>query len=345
MKGRASLRDRLVAGVLWRLMLAVQRLPSGTLHRLAHTVGALLYLARPARRELVRANLARICAWLVARGEASPRIEEAARERGAMDRLVRDAFGHYIRSYAEAAVVPAFGADEIAARVRIETPDVVARALRAAEPGGRGRLILGLHFGAVELGALYAVLHGRLPVSGPMETLGDPALQEVILRARRGTGVRILPLGSAGAELTAALARGEIVALVADRTIRGAGVPVDLFGATARLPAGPAVLALESGAETFAVAIRRVGWGRYAARMEAIELPEGGDRRSRIRRFVHIQARAFERLVSAAPEQWWTAFFPVWDDTAVGAAPDARAGGWRTARPSPATPAETPEAA
>jgi hypothetical protein len=25
------------------------------------------------------------------------------------------------------------------------------------------------------------------------------------------------------------------------------------------------------------------------------------------------EARAFERAVADAPEQWWTVFFPIWD--------------------------------
>ena len=48
-------------------------------------------------------------------------------------------------------------------------------------------------------------------------------------------------------ELRAALARGEGVGLVADRDIAGGGVPVTLFGLPARLPIGPAYLALDAG--------------------------------------------------------------------------------------------------
>ena len=30
--------------------------------------------------------------------------------------------------------------------------------------------------------------------------------------------------------------------------------------------------------------------------------------------FLAAQADAFERAIADAPEQWWTAFFPIWDD-------------------------------
>jgi KDO2-lipid IV(A) lauroyltransferase len=250
---------------------------------------------------------------------ASPTVAAAANDERRMRALVRDAFGHYVRAYAEAAFAPA-GGSALVERVAVESPDVVAEALRPAQPGGRGRLVIGLHFGALELAARFAVVHGQVPVSGPMETIGDPALQEVILRARSATGVRLLPVGTAAGELTAALDRDELVALVGDRVVRGAGTAVDLFGARARLPIGPAVLAYESGCQAYLVAVRRTGWARYAARMTALEVPGSGPRRAWTRTFLDAEARAFEAFIAEAPEQWWTIFFPIWDDSGDAAA-------------------------
>src|SRR5688500_19861206 len=53
---------------------------------------------------------------------------------------------------------------------------------------------------------------------------------------RSAGGLRIIPTHGAGRELVAALARGEAVALVADRVVAGAGASVELFGAPTRLP-------------------------------------------------------------------------------------------------------------
>jgi KDO2-lipid IV(A) lauroyltransferase len=102
------------------------------------------------------------------------------------------------------------------------------------------------------------------------------------------------------------------VALVADRAVGGSGVAVELFGAPARLPAGPAVLADESGAPAWLIATRRVGWGDYRSRLERIEAPRSDNRRERLAGFMAAEARAFERAVADAPEQWWTLFFPIW---------------------------------
>jgi phosphatidylinositol dimannoside acyltransferase len=310
---RSSLRQRLVAALVSGVIRVVRRLPDGVVHRLAHAVGVALFLVQPRRRTLVRANLERISAWLVDQGRASPRVAAAARDPRRMSALVRDAFGHYVRAYAEAAFVPTYGARQLTERIDVESPGTVVEALRPAESGGRGRIVIGLHFGAVELAARYAVVHGNVPVSGPMETIADPALQEVVLRTRAATGVRLLPLGSAATELRAALGRDEIVALVGDRMVRTGGTPVELFGATTRLPIGPAVLARQSGARVYLVAVRRTGWARYAARMSTIDLPPSAGRGS-LRRLLEAEARVFESFVAEAPEQWWTIFFPIWGD-------------------------------
>ena len=43
-------------------------------------------------------------------------------------------------------------------------------------------------------------------------------------------------------------------------------------------------------------------------------MPATGTTRERLAGFMAAQARAFERAVADAPEQWWTMFFPIWDD-------------------------------
>ena len=61
----------------------------------------------------------------------------------------------------------------------------------------------------------------------------------------------------------AALREGTPVGLVGDRDLTGGGTLVPLFGAPATLPLGPAMLAVESGATPYVVAVRRAAHGRY----------------------------------------------------------------------------------
>ena len=303
-RGRASVW--LLRLLSWLLV----RLPDRPLHRLAQAAGALLYLAQPARRALVRHNLGRVCAWLVANEMANPEVAQAAADRRALDRLVRSAFGHYLRSYLEGLILERYAGPGMLDRVALDDPARFDEAFGQARAGGL--IFVGLHFGAIEIPALWAVRRHGLAVTSPMETIADPQLQAFLLGRRGQAGLRLIPTEGAHRELIARLAAKEAVALVADRPVAGVGARVELFGAPARLPLGPAVLALETSVPTWAVAVRRVAAGSYRARLERIEMPADGARRERLAGFMVALAGTFERLIAEAPEQWWTLFFPIW---------------------------------
>ena len=146
-----------------------------------------------------------------------------------------------------------------------------------------------------------------------METVADPDIQAYFERSRGGTGLRVVPLEGAAAKVRDALAHNETVALVADRALSGSGARVELFGAPTRLPAGPALLALESKAPTWVVAARRAG-AQYPTRIERLDVPRNGTPKERVAELMTAQVRTFERVIADAPEQWWTLFFPIWDD-------------------------------
>jgi KDO2-lipid IV(A) lauroyltransferase len=291
--------------------------PTGLSHRIAYALGVLLYRTQPARRRLVRANLERVVTWLAAHDMASPTVAAAARDGKALDRLTRASFGHYLRGYLESAILPVYGTPERLKRVQADDWAVAEKAFKSGPGGKSGRLIIvSLHFGAIEIPGLWATrtLGGR--ITAPMETIGDPGLQAYFERARGGTGMKVIPTAGAATELRAALERDEIVALVADRAVGGVGSAVELFGAPARLPAGPALLSDETGAPAWLVVTRRAGWGDYRARIEQIvpATPATDSRRDRLSAFLDAEARAFERAIADAPEQWWTVFFQIWPD-------------------------------
>lgn len=318
---RRSVRGWLGARLLGALSAVFRRLPDGPLHRLADAIGRLIYRAQPARRRLVRENLRRVVAYLAARGQGGQRVAAAASDERALEAMVRDAFGHYVRGYLEGAILPRYASEEKLARVVPDDSTAVDRtfgpAASKADGGlgnGRPLIILGLHFGALEIPALWATNRLGTRITAPMETISDPDLQSYFERSRGATGLNVVPAKGAATHLRASLARREAVALVADRPVAGSGTPVELFGAPARLPIGAAVLAMETDAPTWLVATRRVGWGDYRARIEQVEMPPEGTRRERLSGFLNNEARAYERAIAEAPEQWWTMFFPIWDD-------------------------------
>ncbi len=308
--GRGTLLQRLRAGLIGVVSTLAGHLPERWLVRLAELVGTLWYRLDRDRAARGRRNLRRVCEWLAAEGIGPERARRAAADPAALERLLRSAFRHQARYYLEVALTPTLSRRYVRERIAIETPELVDAALAPAT----GAIFVGLHFGALELPVLYFAERTGGTVTVPMETIGDPPLQRWFERSRGSVGVRLVGLREARRELLAALARCEPVGLVADRDLTGGGIEVTLFGHPADLPVGPALLALEIDAPVYVASVRRAGIGRYLGRLDPLPRPEGGSRRERATAFLEAEARAFERVIALAPEQWWAMFFPIWPD-------------------------------
>jgi len=309
-------RGRIVGRARARLLIAASwlacRLPEGPLTRLAEFTGDLWYRATPDRADQARRNLRRVVRWLDANGRGSAATRAAAEDPRALERLVRRAYRHAARYYLEVARTPALLPGDLQERLLVETPDTVAEAF-----AGGPVIFIGMHFGSLELPALFLASRVGGAVA-PMETVDDPGLQAWFVRTRGAAGVRIVGLREARRELLGALRDGTSVGLVGDRDLTGGGMPVTLFGAPAGLPLGPAMLAVESGARSFVVGVRRIDGGRYMGRLESVSAVPDGTRRERVTATLDDIARAFERVVEDAPEQWWAVFFPIWADLETG---------------------------
>ena len=306
---RGSWRARALAAVSWLAC----RLPEGPLVGATELAGDLWYRLTPGRAAQARRNLRRVATWLAAHERGTPLARAAAHDSRALERLVRLAYRHAARYYLEVARTPGLRPADLDRLIEIETPEGVADAFTP----GRPSIFVGLHFGAIELPALFLAVRVGGAVA-PMETLADADLQDWFVRTRGAVGVRIVGLREARRELIAALRKGTSVGLVGARDLTGGGTLTELFGAPARLPLGPALLGIESGAPLFVAAVRRGGSGRYLGGVERVDVPEEGSRRERATATTERLARAFERVVERAPEQWWAVFFPIWPDLEEG---------------------------
>jgi phosphatidylinositol dimannoside acyltransferase len=309
-RGTAVQRAR--AAVLSRVSILACRLPERPQVALAELAGRLWYRLAPRRAGQARRNLKRVVDFLVASGLADERTRRAAADPRALEQLVRSSFRHNARYYLEVIRAPALDARIFDERVVVETPDVVETAFADERP----KVFISAHLGPIELPGIYLARRSGRRITAPMETVDDPALQGWFERTRSTFGVRIITLREARRELLAELRRGESVGLVADRDISGGGIEVPLFGAPAPLPIGPAFLAIETGSPLYLAGIWRTGRLGYRGRLVEVPVLREGGRRERIAATLAEEARAFERIIANAPDQWAAIFFPIWPDLA-----------------------------
>jgi lauroyl/myristoyl acyltransferase len=314
---RSSGSERATAAALSVTSWVVCHLPEALVRGVAEFVGLIWYLIAPGRRAQARRNLRRVAQALVADGRATPAARAAAGSRLGLERLVVAAFRHLGRYYLEVARAPAFDVERVSDRIEDRSSgifaELVAEGLGHGGGPGTGVILVGLHFGALEFPS-YLLAEAGIHLTAPMEVLDNAALQAYFMRTRSHKGLRLVPQERARDELVAVLERGEAVGLISDRVVRGRGTPALLFGHPVRFPAGAALLAMETGVPIYSAAVWRVGGGRYAGRMVRLDIPSTGPRPERIRAFLEAQASAFESFIAEAPEQWWSAFFPIWPD-------------------------------
>jgi KDO2-lipid IV(A) lauroyltransferase len=307
---RGTALQRVRALAVGSLGAVLEHLPAPLVGGLCDAVGELWYRAAADRAAVARGNLAHVAGWLAANGRGTTRARAASTDAAALERLVRAAFRHGVRMYAET-LRPVASARDVRRNLFIETPAAVDAAF--ASPGAV--VFVTLHLGSMVAVSVVLGDRCRVPVTAPMETIGDPELQRILKRARESGGARIVGLEEARRELSAALARGEGVGLVADRDIAGGGLPVTLFGLPTTLPMGPAYLALEHEAPLHVAVLRQTAHGGYRGGLVTVPHPPADlPRRARIEALLSAEARVFEEMIAAAPEQWWTVFFPIWTD-------------------------------
>jgi KDO2-lipid IV(A) lauroyltransferase len=229
------------------------------------------------------------------RQDATPSEDE-------LDRYVARAFDSYGRYWAEGAKLPALDETTRARRFVISEG---SEHLFAAKAEGRGIIIALPHIGSWEWGGSY-LAHVDLKMTAVAEALEPAELFEWFRDKRRAIGIDIEPLDDgAGTALLGVLRAGGVVGLLCDRDIQSNGIEVEFFGRPATMPAGPATLALRTGALLVAAACYSgPGDGHHAAVSDPIDTTRTGRLRQDVTRCTQLVANELEMLIRRAPEQW-----------------------------------------
>jgi KDO2-lipid IV(A) lauroyltransferase len=223
-----------------------------------------------------------------------------------LKQLVSAAFASYGRYWADVALLSPKDARRLRARYRVTGQDAVDEAL------SNGGVIFALpHVGSWEIGGVWAH-HEGFPFLTVAEDAATSRLTDWFIGRRERLGMRILQLApDTSVKLLAELRRGGTVALVADRDVVGDGIVLPFFGVPTRVPPGPAVLALRTGATIIPCVVYQDG-PNYDAHFGPLIVPERhGTLRSDVERITAQLIAIFEQSIAAHPEQWH-AFQPLW---------------------------------
>lgn len=273
----------------WQFASAVlTRLPVRAGYALATAIGTVGYYLWPRGRKAMHRNYSRV-------------LPGASRDE--IRAIARRSLVNYCCYLVDFIRFPALSPGEIIAAVG--SPERF-QDLDRALAGGKGAVIVCLHLGNWDLGAGAVAARGY-PATVVAETFADPRLDEMVVGARRRLGMRVLKMEHAGPSLIRTLRQNGLLALLIDRPLNGEGVAVRFFGAPVEVPAGPARLALRTGAAVVVVAFPRIASGGLAVETLtdfAITAPTSRGSEEVVLLTQRIMEAA-ERFIRQHPDQWY----------------------------------------
>ena len=227
----------------------------------------------------------------------------------AVRRLALRAYRSYARYLVELMQLPGMPPAEAGAMLDPAALDAVEQTWRES----RGVIFVACHVGNNE--AIAAGVGARgWPLSGVADDSTFPELFAHLRDERARWGSTVIPWRNLR-EVYAVLRRQEMLALLVDWGYRPEDIPVRFFDAWTTLPAGPATLAGKTGATIVPVVSRRLPDGRFHAAIDRpIHVPSTAP--ADILRGTQEVADAIQRVIEAAPDQWYS-FKPMWPETAA----------------------------
>jgi KDO2-lipid IV(A) lauroyltransferase len=218
--------------------------------------------------------------------------------------LTREGVRSYMRYWCEVFQLPS-----------MSTTDVVARMsctdewrIRDAVAAGKGMILALPHMGNWDHAGAWLAGTG-VAFTTVAERIRPESLFNRFVTFRESLGMEVVPLTGgerAPFELLAERLRsGGTLCLLADRDLTSTGIGVEFFGSGARMPAGPAALAYDTGAALLPVTLTfpdRRHWGLRVH--EQIAVPAEGSREDKVRAMTQHMADAFADAIAAHPQDW-----------------------------------------
>lgn len=280
--------DLVTAG--YRAGAAVARgLPRGAADRVADALSDVAMLSSKERRLLVERHMRRAL---------GPDASAAD-----VRRAVRRSFASYGRYWVDSFRLP----DMSVADIDRGMTTIGLEHIKRAVASGTGPILVLPHLGGWEWAGFWLSLVPHFTVTVVVETVEPEALFDFFVDFRRQLGMHIVPLGpEAAPAVLRAIKEAHVLCLLSDRDIEGNGVEVDFFGERTTLPAGPATLALRTGAPLLPTACYFKESGGVLGFVRPPVPAERQAKRLRddVGRITQDLAHELEGLIRKAPDQW-----------------------------------------
>jgi KDO2-lipid IV(A) lauroyltransferase len=289
------MRDRLVVLAYtlgWRL---VSALPEAIAYSLFTLIADLVWWRHGKGVRRLEANLAR------AVPQTDPKEIRALSRRGMRS---------YLRYWCDAFRMPDWSRERTVSTCRVVNEDI----LRGAFVGGSGVVVALAHHGNWDHAGAWSTFD-LAKVTTVAERLKPEEVFDRFLAFRESLGMEILPLTGGGnvfGTLVQRVKNGGFVPLLCDRDLTDKGVPVTLLGEPARMAAGPAALAIVTGAPLLPLNIHyerlpagaAARWGIVITAHPPVPVPTGKRRPEQLAIMMQGCADALGAGLREHPEDW-----------------------------------------
>jgi len=260
-------------------------LPEKSAYKLANLVSDRIFKKNGKGVKRLRSNYKRVI----------PNISE--RE---LEVLTKDGMRSYLRYWFDTFRLNKWSKSRI-----IETTFVVREnLLRDPVETKEGCIIALPHAGNWDHAAAYFCSTG-IPLTAVVEKLKPEAIFKKFLAYRQSIGIeaishkeKTIPI------LMERLNQGKLIALVADRDMSRNGIEVNFLGGIAKMPAGPAILAIKTGSPLVTAYIRYLDSGIELTFDETIKLPLAGTEEEQITKVTQSMADNFAKRIKDSPVDW-----------------------------------------
>ncbi|WP_323377667.1 phosphatidylinositol mannoside acyltransferase [Streptomyces smaragdinus] len=282
------MKDRLTDAAYGAGWSAVKLLPEPAARALGNRIADTAWRRGGKGVRRLRSNLARV------------RPEASAAE---LAELTRAGMRSYLRYWMEAFRLPAYSKQ----RMRDGFDPKDAHWLEDGLAAGGGVILALPHMGNWDMAGAWVTSKLEVPFTTVAERLKPESLYDRFVAYRESLGMEVLAHEGAGAfgVLARRLRAGGLVCLVADRDLSASGVEVDFFDGRAKMPAGPAMLAQQTGALLLPVTLWYDDSSILQGRVHPpVEVPAEGTRAEKTAVMTQRVADVFAAAIADHPEDW-----------------------------------------